>query len=189
MTGMLTTRADAARAIAETLLGDMGDRWRHTAGVASRAADLAGWLGLDPDILVSAAWLHDIGYAKPIAHTGFHPVDGAVHLTAEGWPGRIAGLVAYHSGARFVAEVKGFTGQLAVFADERSLMADALTYADQTTSPRGERVGTEQRYAEMLHRHGPCSANALADAARGPHLRAIATRVESLLRSPFPTPA
>lgn len=181
MTGLLTTRADAAHAIAETLLGGMGNRWRHTVGVAERAAGLADRLGLDPDILVAAAWLHDVGYAKPIAHTGFHPLDGAVHLTVEGWPDRIAGLVAHHSGARFVAEIKGFAERLSVFPDERSLMADALTYADQTTSPCGERVDPESRYAEMLLRHGPCSANALVDPVRRPHLRAVAARVEPLL--------
>jgi putative nucleotidyltransferase with HDIG domain len=175
------TRVDAARAIAEALLGGMGDRWRHTVGVAEQAAAVAGRLGLDPDVLVAAAWLHDIGYAKPIAHTGFHPLDGAVHLTVEGWPARIAGLVAYHSGARFVAEVKGFGERLSAFPDERSLVADALTYADQTTSPRGERVDPESRYAEMLLRHGPCSANALVDPVRRPHLRAIMARVEPLL--------
>src|SRR5688500_16859658 len=181
MTALLLTRAAAARHLAESLLGDSGDRWRHSAGVADRAAGLADRLGLDPDVLVAAAWLHDIGYAKPIAHTGFHPLDGAAHLTAEGWPARVAGLVAHHSGARFVAAARGLAGELAAFPDEHSLMADALTYADQTVGPRGDRVGTEQRYAEMLHRHGPCSLNALVDADRGPHLRAIAARVGALL--------
>jgi putative nucleotidyltransferase with HDIG domain len=181
MTGLLSTRADAARTLAEALLGDMGNRWRHTAGVAEQAARVADHLGLDPDVLVAAAWLHDIGYAAPIAHTGFHPVDGAVHLTVEGWPERIAGLVAHHSGARFVAEIKGFAERLAAFPEERSLMADALTYADQTTGPAGDRVDPEARYAEMLLRHGPCSANALADPVRRPHLRAMTGRVEQLL--------
>ncbi|MEV6302718.1 HD domain-containing protein [Actinoplanes sp. NPDC051861] len=181
MTGLLTTRADAAQTIAESLLADMGDRWKHTIGVAEQAARLAGRLGLDPDVLVSAAWLHDIGYAAPIALTGFHPLDGAVHVVDEGWPSRIAGLVANHSGAKFVAEVKGFAAELALFPDERSLMADALTYADQTTGPRGDRVDPESRYAEMLLRHGPCSANALVDGVRRPHLRGISGRVEALL--------
>lgn len=181
MTALLSTRADAARHLAETLLGDSGDRWRHTAGVAERAAGLAGRLGLDPDVLVAAAWLHDIGYAAPIAHTGFHPLDGAVHLTVEGWPARIAGLVAYHSGARFVAAARGLAGQLAAFPDEPGVMSDALTYADQTVGPRGDRVDPERRYAEMLDRHGPCSLNALVDAERRPHLRAVAARVEALL--------
>lgn len=182
MTAVLSpTRAHLARSVAEALIGDSGNRWRHTAGVAERAAELADRLGLDPDVLVAAAWLHDIGYAAPIALTGFHPLDGAVHLSAEGWPARIAGLVAYHSGARFVAVARGLAEPMAAFPDERSLMADALTYADQTVGPAGARVDTETRYAEMLHRQGPCSWNAKVGADRRPHLRAIAARVEHLL--------
>ncbi|WP_229073424.1 HD domain-containing protein [Actinoplanes sp. DH11] len=180
---IITTRAEAARTLAETLLGGMGDRWRHTAGVAARASDLALALGLDHDLLVAAAWLHDIGYAAPLVDTGFHPIDGARHLTAEGWPARVAGLVAYHSGARFVAEVRGLSAALAEFPDERSVVSDALTYADQTVGPRGDRVDPAARYAEMLHRHGPCSVNAQVDPVRGPHLRAIAARIEHLLHS------
>ncbi|MEU4162399.1 HD domain-containing protein [Actinoplanes sp. NPDC026670] len=182
MTAVLSpTRAHLARSVAEALIGDSGNRWRHTAGVAERAAELADRLDLDPDVLVAAAWLHDIGYAAPIALTGFHPLDGAVHLSAEGWPARIAGLVAYHSGARFVAVARGLAEPMAAFPDERSLMADALTYADQTVGPAGARVDTETRYAEMLHRQGPCSWNAKVGADRRPHLRAIAARVEHLL--------
>ncbi|WP_433831446.1 HD domain-containing protein [Actinoplanes sp. CA-015351] len=178
---IILTRADAARTIAETLLGDSGNRFRHTAGVAERASGLAVRLGLDEDLLVAAAWLHDIGYASPLIETGFHPIDGARHLTREGWPAQIAGLVAYHSGARFVADVRGLTTELAEFPDERNLISDVLTYADQTVGPRGDRVDPETRYTEMLHRHGPCSFNAQADPLRRPYLRAIATRVEYLL--------
>ena len=184
MTALLTpTRADLARRVAESLIGDSGNRWRHTAGVAARAAELAGRLGLDPDVLVAAAWLHDIGYAKPIALTGFHPLDGAVHLSAEGWPARVAGLVAYHSGARFVAAARGLATEMAAFPDERSLTADALTYADQTVGPTGLRVDTETRYEEMLLRQGPCSWNALVGAERRPYLRAAAARVEHSLHA------
>ncbi|KUL27678.1 HD domain-containing protein [Actinoplanes awajinensis] len=171
----------AARLLAEALLGDMGNRWRHTQGVAERAAGLAGPLGVDADLLTAAAWLHDIGYAAPTVVTGFHPLDGADHLTRYGWPIRVAGLVAYHSGARFVAAAKGLSELLAVYPDERTVLADALTYADQTVGPTGDRVDPDTRYAEVLHRHGPCSLNALVDPDRGPYLRGIARRVEHLL--------
>ena len=184
MAALITlTRADVARSLAESLLGDTGNRWRHTAGVAARAAGLAGPLGLDADMLVAAAWLHDIGYASGLVDTGFHPIDGARHLIRDGWPSRLAGLVANHSGARFVAAYRGLAAEMADFPDEQSLMSDALTYADQTVGPTGERVDPGARYAEMLHRHGPGSPNAMVDPERGPHLRAVAARVESLLRS------
>ncbi|BAL88625.1 hypothetical protein AMIS_34050 [Actinoplanes missouriensis 431] len=178
---IITTRADVARSLADALLGEGTDRWRHSAGVAARASDLALRLGLDHDLLVSAAWLHDIGYAAPLVDTGFHPIDGARHLTSEGWPARVAGLVAYHSGARFVAEIRGLSAELAEFPDEQTVVSDALTYADQTVGPRGQQVDPEARYTEMLHRHGPCSFNARVDPVRRPHLRAIAARIDHLL--------
>jgi putative nucleotidyltransferase with HDIG domain len=171
----------AARRLAEALLGDMGNRWLHTKGVAERAASLAAPLGVDADLLTAAAWLHDIGYAEPTVVTGFHPLDGADHLTRNGWPSRVAGLVAYHSGARFVAAARGLSELLAAYPDERTPVADALTYADQTVGPAGARVDPAARYAEVLHRHGPCSWNAKVDPDRGPYLRAITRRVENLL--------
>ncbi|AEV83175.1 2', 3'-cyclic nucleotide 2'-phosphodiesterase [Actinoplanes sp. SE50] len=171
----------AARLLAESLLGGMGDRWLHTRGVAGRAAELAGPLGVDADLVTAAAWLHDIGYAEPTVVTGFHPLDGADHLTRNGWPVRVAGLVAYHSGARFVAAARGLSGSLAAYPDERTVLADALTYADQTVGPSGLRVDPAARYAEVLLRHGPCSLNALVDPERGPYLRGIAGRIEHLL--------
>ncbi|BCJ46126.1 metal-dependent phosphohydrolase, HD subdomain protein [Actinoplanes ianthinogenes] len=174
----------AARQVAASLIGDMGNRWLHTRGVAARAAELAGPLGVDGDLLTAAAWLHDIGYAEPTVVTGFHPLDGADHLTRHGWPVRVAGLVAYHSGARFVAAARGLSELLAAYPDERTVLADALTYADQTVGPSGLRVDPAARYAEVLHRHGPCSWNALVDADRGPYLRAVTGRIEHLLALP-----
>ncbi|BCY07356.1 HDIG domain-containing metalloprotein [Actinoplanes sp. L3-i22] len=166
---------------AESLIGGMGNRWLHTTGVAERAAGLAGPLGVDGDLLTAAAWLHDIGYAEATIGTGFHPLDGADHLTRNGWPVRVAGLVAYHSGARFIAAARGLSELLAAYPDERTVLADALTYADQTVGPDGARVDPAGRYAEMLLRHGPCSWNARVDADRGPYLRGIAHRIEYLL--------
>lgn len=181
MTVASLTLTEAAERTAYLLLGDMGDRWRHTRGVAERAAELAGALDLDADLLVASAWLHDIGYAGCTADTGFHPVDGARYLRGQGWPAPVSGLVAHHSGARFAAAARGLTAALEAFPDGPAPISDALTYADQTIGPTGARVSPEQRRAEMLHRHGPGSCNATVDHLRGPHLLAIARRVERLL--------
>jgi putative nucleotidyltransferase with HDIG domain len=171
---------DHARELAAHLLGTMGDRWRHTIAVAARAAELAATVAsTDRDLLVSAAWLHDIGYATPV--TGFHPLDGARHLDRLGWPGRISALVAHHSGARFAAEVLGLADALDTYPREAGPVADALTYADQTVDNRGRRVSVRDRLADMLHRHGPDSPNAKAHHLREPHLLTIAGRVEARL--------
>jgi hypothetical protein len=39
-------------------------------------------------------------------------------------------------------------------------VAEALTYADQTTGPDGHQMDVADRLAEMLRRHGPDSPNA-----------------------------
>jgi hypothetical protein len=63
-------------------------------------------------VLVAAACLHDLGYAPALIETGFHGLDGARHLRALGYE-RLAGLVAYHSGARGEAEVITYEERLA----------------------------------------------------------------------------
>lgn len=182
--------ADVARAreTACTLLAtldDDGRRWHHTGAVAARAAQAADAVGpARSNLLVAAAWLHDVGYARAVAHVGFHPVDGAVHLLRTGWPLELAGLVAHHSGARFVAEVRGLAPVLAAFNRPEHWygpVADALTWADQTTGPTGELVTVEERIAEVLERHGPTSAQARAHHHRAPALWAAAEATERRL--------
>ena len=177
---------DEARWLAARLLCGSGTRWEHARAVASRAALAASVLSPDErPLLVAAAWVHDIGYAPAVRRTGFHPLDGALYLRDRGWPSTIVGLVAHHSGARFVAEVWG-VGQLMRTFDANEYaygpMADALTYADQTTGPDGAVVTIDDRLADMLRRHGPDSPNARAHALRAPALRAAVHRTERRLQ-------
>jgi hypothetical protein len=169
----------AARTVAQDVLADLPERWRHTVGVAHRAAELVGTVGNPEDAhaLVAAAWLHDIGYAAALRDTGFHPLDGARYLYRTAWPARIAGLVAHHSEALCVATARGLAGELAAFDREHSAVADALTCADQTVGPNGRRMHLDQRLAEMLHRHGPGSPNAVVHERRAPLIRAAVDRV------------
>jgi hypothetical protein len=147
--------------------------------VAARATEAGEVLPAEQrPTLIAAAWLHDIGYAAPVHDTGFHPLDGARYLRGRGWPPVIAGLVAHHSGARFVAAVRGLDTELADFADPmfcRGRLADALTWADQTISPTGQMVDPGTRMADMLTRHGPDSPNAMAHPVRQPALIAAVT--------------
>jgi putative nucleotidyltransferase with HDIG domain len=168
-----------ARHLARSVLADLPERWRHTMGVAYRATELAGALDdpADGDVLIAAAWLHDIGYAPALRETGFHPLDGARYLNRHGWPARLCGLVAHHSEAGCVAAVHGLADQLAAFGREHSPVADALTYADQTVGPHGRRMTVDERLADMLRRHGPGSANAVVHQQRAPLIRAAVARV------------
>lgn len=175
----------AARRLAETLLPSLPERWWHTVGVAGRAVEICHVVPVDDrPALVAAAWLHDVGYAPDAVDTGFHPLDGARLLAARGWPARVCALVAHHSGARFVADRNGLAVELSGFPVELSSVSDALTYADQTTGPRGERMPITQRIGDMLRRHGPDSVNARVHHLREPYLLAVAHRVERLLEDP-----
>jgi HD superfamily phosphodiesterase len=150
----------------------------------ARQARRVGLVSNPPDVdaLVAAAWLHDIGYAKALRATGCHALDGARYLRANRWPDRVCCLVAYHSGARFIAEVLGLGPALAEFREETGIVADVLTYADQTTGPHGQEMAVDHRMADMLERHGPDSVQAFVQPIRGPYLRSVVDRVEDALR-------
>lgn len=72
--------------------------------------------------------------------SGSHPLDGARYPTIHGWPAAVAALVAHHCGAVHVAEVLGMAEQVRAYriTPELQAMADALTWADQTTGPAGQ---------------------------------------------------
>ena len=172
-----------ARGLAKKLLRKgLPERWLHTQGVATRAAEIATTVPHeDRSVLIAAAWLHDIGYASDIRDTGFHPLDGGLYLRADGWDDRLAALVAHHSGARFVPVERGFGLMMAEFDFEDDALSDALTYADQTVGPNGRRMTVPYRIAEAISRHGPDSPNARARVDRVPYLLAVAERVEQRL--------
>src|SRR2546430_16988331 len=81
-------------------------RWPHVQAVAEKAMRLAPAYGTDGDVLVAAAWLHDIGYAPELAETGFHPLDGARYVAGLG-ADRLAALVCHPSRAAVRAPVRG----------------------------------------------------------------------------------
>jgi hypothetical protein len=177
-----------ARSTAETLLGRMTVRWQHTQGVARRAVRVSAALSeQDRPVLVAAAWLHDIGYAEPLRRSGFHALDGADYLEERGWGRNVAGLVAHHSGAALVAHVLDLDGEMRRFpasVHATGPVADALTYADQTTAPDGHPVDVEHRLADMLRRHGPDSPNARCHVPRSALIRAAVARTCERLGRP-----
>lgn len=150
--------ADRAERLAEELLAaSLPRRWRHVQAVAIKADRISSGLPADDaDILVSSAWLHDIGYAPSLVSTELHALDGARFLRREGFPERVCGLVAHHSCARFEAAERGLGEELAAeFTDEHSPARDALWYADMTTGPDGESLEVADRLDEVRRRYGP----------------------------------
>lgn len=169
---------EQARQLSCTLLADvLPRRWAHTMGVADKAAQLAHLL--DPvwaDVVVAAAWLHDIGYAPNLASTGFHPIDGAAYLHRTGtFPPPLVWLVAHHTGAVFEARERGLGHLLDQYPKPDADALAVLSSADLCTAPDGVPVDPAHRIAEILtrypsehpvHRAITASAPLLLDQAR-----------------------
>jgi hypothetical protein len=175
---------DQAADLAHYILAADPERLRHSEAVARRAEFLTLAVTADQaPFLVAAAWLHDIGYAPGLRQTGFHPIDGALHLRSVGWTDAMCDLVAHHSGSRYVAAVRQMDAELALFRHQDDALTDALTVADQTAGPGGRPMTVEERVDDMLARHGPDSPNAQAHSVRGPYLLATARRVADRLEA------
>jgi hypothetical protein len=178
--------AERAERIARRLLArPLPRRWAHTRGVAAAARALSPILGQDTDLLVAAGWLHDVGYAPALAAagTGFHPLDGARYLRdTRDAPARLCALVAYHSEALDGAARLGLAAPLTLeFPPPPPALADALTFADMTTSPDGLPVTISDRLAEIRDRYGPGHIVTDTIAASTADLTAAVHRIQARL--------
>jgi len=169
--------AAEAQALARELLGDVGTRWSHVQTAGAMAARVSVLFDeVEAALLVAAATLHDVGYAPAIAHTGFHPLDGAVFLRTRGMSERLVSLVAHHSEADMLGPAHGVYDLAQRFPRESSLLADALVYADMHAAPDGQVIRAEERLADIARRR-PDEVESL----RAQRLRAAMTRVGAAL--------
>jgi len=168
--------------LAKVSLAPLSDRWRHTQAVALRAEELLGAVpATERELLITAAWWHDLGYAPELVDTGFHPLDGARFLASKGYPDRLCALVAHHSAATFEAEERGLADELGAWPREESAVADALWMADMTTGPHGETVDYPDRLAEILGRYAPDSVVGRAMSRSRPTIEGAIVRTERRL--------
>jgi hypothetical protein len=137
----------------------------------------------DRELLEAAALLHDVGYAPVIAHTGFHPLDGARYLQDEGVERRLCALVAHHSFAYCEAELRGLSAELCEWVDEQTPLRDALWWADMTTSPDGRPVTFDERIKEIQDRYGPQDLVTFFIRQAEPELRGAVERTHERLRA------
>jgi predicted hydrolase (HD superfamily) len=137
------------------MLASQPRRFRHVEGAARAAAHVATRLPeLPRGILISAAWLHDIGYAPDVQRSGFHPLDGAMFLDDGDWDPMIVRLVAHHSHARLLAPHYDVEAELTRYAPVVGLLADAVTFADVVAGVDGTGVTVEERITELRSRTG-----------------------------------
>lgn len=141
-------------------------------------------VGNDKDLLWAAAVLHDVGYAPDLALTGFHPLDGARFLRDQhGADEQLTRLVANHSCALLEAEERGLRRELeSEFPlPDNDLLADALIYADMTTTPDGSPTAPSARIAEIIGRYGPDTLVGKFIQCAEPEIMAAATRIEQAM--------
>lgn len=171
----------AAQVLAERHLAKVLPlRWRHSQMVAATAAEYSARLALDPNLVVAAAWLHDVGYASALEDTGFHPIDGARYLQREGWPAQVVNLVAHHSCSRVEAKLRSLTSELAEFEDVPGLYRDVLWASDATTGPDGTRLDVRSRVCEVVERYGRDSLVGRCMLSIAPELEAAVERVTQM---------
>jgi hypothetical protein len=168
-----------ARALTRRLLHGLPDRAAHSVLAGLQAQRVRRTVPVeDADLLVSAALLHDIGYAPALRHTGFHPIDGGNFLLRLGAPTRLAALVAHHSESHLLAAAHGLRAELSRFHREDGPVTDALAYADMTAGPRGAPMTVPDRLADIATRHADEDPQLVAAReARVPLLLAAANRV------------
>ena len=134
------------------------DRRAHSLAVGLKVECAAGHVlpRLRGD-LVAAATLHDIGYGHDV--TGFHPLDGARFLAAEGFSPTVCHLVAHHSASTYEAEERGI--DLAAYGEFRAPCEGlgpahaVLWWADLTTGPQGQDTSVEERLDDIASRYAP----------------------------------
>ncbi|MFF0613189.1 HD domain-containing protein [Nocardia tengchongensis] len=163
-------------AMAELLAPLTASRRAHTIEVGRKVERFAH---LVPENLraevVTAAYLHDVGYGYPAS--GFHPLDGAELLEAQGYSRTVCHLVAFHSASTVEADVRGIAPeslhQFALSGDTPGIdiANDLVWWADMTTGPTGETLTLEQRLADIRVRY-----------PEGTLVRTAIDRAEPLLR-------
>jgi hypothetical protein len=166
---------------AVSLLPPLGNRWLHVQGVVRRSYQVGRLFKEENQAyLIASAYLHDIGYAPSLQQTGFHPIDGARYLQSQN-QSRLASLTAYHSGAQFEAALRGLSTELELFPCEISLVADALTYCDLTTSSTGEHISFQERLDDIFRRYDESHIVSKAIHQAVPYLSRIVERVQNEL--------
>jgi hypothetical protein len=178
-----------AAALAGTRLRSVGTRLAHSARVARQVEQVGHMIAARwQPALYEAAWLHDIGYDRRIAFTGFHPLDGARWLQASGWRPETCRLVAWHTAASAEGTLRGLGDVLAAeFAPPVPLAAAALTWADLTSSPTGAKCTADRRVADILRRYPADSVVHQSVVAALPDLWTAIEQVEFRLAQPAET--
>lgn len=175
-----------AQALLAEVFDPGSDRLAHSLGVGRRAEHVARVLER-PALLVTAAYLHDVGYAAAARDTGLHQLDGARYLRSLGAPDALTSLVAHHTSATVEATQRGLDQPLRhEFPEPAADLLELLTYCDMTTSARGAAATVDERFDHIYDRYPPGHLVWRSMQHAEPGLRQLVARVERRLERPAP---
>ena len=138
--------------VKETFLNsNLESRYRHTIAVSQLMKQKAITLNLNPQTAEIIGLLHDIGYAKEYAITGFHPLDG-YNAIFESNP-HVANQILRHTSTPEEAALRGI--ELPNVTED--VYARLLSYADCRVNAKGFIVTFEGRLKDIVDRYGESS--------------------------------
>jgi hypothetical protein len=140
---------------------------------ASRRIRMVSWYGAAQ----FRPWRRHRPCGVLIVAAGTAPLD-------QGWPLRLAALVAHHCHAEVVAAAWGLAEELSQFPRQDSVIADALVYVEMASGWDGGRVSLQQRLDDLQQSSGRNDdAIARARTARRVRLLTAVERTEHRLQA------
>lgn len=148
--------AQWARILSRSWLnGPLPECWERSRLAGAEAERIASAYGDDAELLIAAAYLHEVGRAPDLAVTGCVPLDGARYLLTTCGPARLAALVAHQPcmPGEYPDQIIGHA--MSDFAFETTPVRDALWYCIATTGsddPRRAMLGEGPDVASAIYR-------------------------------------
>lgn len=175
---------EIAESFVHEQLGDQSRRLAHILKITEKVRESVKIietnhpeLSIRSDLAICAALLHDIGYSKDLAITGFHPIDGFNFLNEQGHH-ELASLILGHSCSPEEAQLNG----LDKIVPSDTLEAKLVTYWDMRVKQGGELVTYEERLNDIIARYGEDSLVGRANLNAKQRLTEEFVEVERLLR-------
>lgn len=141
-----------------------GDRLKHSLAVKKKVKKIISkhpFSKEQKDIIVRCAELHDIGYSTNLNKTGFHPLDGYMYLNGRIYDSIARACLMHTSAHQLVYYInkdirENFELELnnIQLTEFDKICIELVTIGDILTDGKGNNVTIEERYKDILKRHG-----------------------------------
>jgi hypothetical protein len=138
--------------------------------------------------LLSACYLHDIGYSPNLRQFQFHPLDGAIFAHEHGFSKPVVAAILFHSCA-FEQVQQTRPDLIEVYKINEPLLdkqdlyfIDLVTYCDLHTSSTGQLITFPERVKEVVERYGEDHEVSKLMVENRPYYEKIIARVNNLLK-------